>query len=163
MPMSEGYTASVSITRTADTNAYTANDVVGAATGSTAAVTFLNIAPPSGPGDMLITSAELEIDASAIISGQTSYNLYLYSVTPPSALGDNAAFDIPSGDRASFLGKISLGTPVDEGSTLYVSTDGINKQIRAASRNLYGYLVTVGGYTPASATVHKITLHALPL
>jgi hypothetical protein len=154
--------SSVSITRTADTNAYTAGDVIGAATGSTAAVEFVNIGQPSGDRDILITSAELEIDASAIPSGMTSFNLYLYSVTPPSALGDNAAFDIPSGDRASFVGKIGLGTPVDEGSTLYVAVDGINKQVRAASRSLFGYLVTVGAYTPASATVHKITLHALP-
>jgi hypothetical protein len=101
--------SSVSITRTADTNAYTAGDVIGAATGSTAAVEFVNIGQPSGDRDILITSAELEIDASAIPSGMTSFNLYLYSATPPGALGDNAAFDLSSGDRASFLGKISLG------------------------------------------------------
>jgi hypothetical protein len=161
--MTQGYTSSASITRTADTNAYTAGDVIGAATGSTAAVEFVNIAPPSGDRDVLITSTELEIDASAVPSGMTSFNLYLYSATPPGALGDNAAFDLSSGDRASFLGKISLGTPVDEGSTLYVSVDGINKHIRAASRSLFGYLVTVGGYTPASGTVHKITLHTIPV
>lgn len=156
-----GYSASVSLTRTADTNAYAANDVLGAATGSTAALTFANMGR-SGE-NIMITSVSLEIDAAAVISGETSYNLYLYGVTPPSALGDNVAFDIPSGDRASFLGKISLGTPVDEGSTLYIETNAINKQVTLAGTSLFGYLVTVGGYTPTSARVYVVKIKSIAL
>lgn len=160
----QGFTASATITRPSDTNAYTANDVIGSDTASTAAVRFTTIGPPDG-GDIIITSAELEIDATAIISGESSYNLYLYNVTPPSALGDNAAFDIPSGDRASFVGKIALGTPIDEGSTLYIRTDGINAHFRVSSGtgSLFGYLVTVGAYTPTASRVYKITLHSVKL
>lgn len=153
-------TVTVSLTRTADTNAYTANDVVGAATGSTAALSFLSIGPPGG--NLMITGSSLEIDAAAIISGQTSYDLHLYSVTPPSALGDNVAWDLPSGDRTAYLGKISLGTPIDIGSTLYVEQNSINKQIKLGSTStLFAYLVTVGAYTPASGTVHVINLHVV--
>jgi hypothetical protein len=112
-------------------------------------------------GRVMITSASLEIDATAIISGETSYVLYLYNVTPPSALGDNAAFDLGSGDRASFLGFINLGTPVDLGSTLYVEVNGINKQIVLAGTSIFAYLVTVGTYTPTSARVHVIKLHTI--
>lgn len=154
------YKSSVSLTRTADTNAYAANDVLGAATGSTAALTFSSMGP-SGGGAIIITDAELEIDRNAVISGETSYRLYLYSVTPPSALGDNAAWDLPSGDRASYMGYIDLGTVVDLGSTLYVQTSGINLKRTLASGSLFAYLVTNGAYTPQSATVHKITLHAV--
>jgi hypothetical protein len=157
--LSAGYSAAVTLTRTADTNAYLANDVVGAATGSTAALTFANMGPSGA--EIMLTSVSLEIDAAAIISGETSYNLWLYGVTPPSALGDNAPFDIPSGDRASLLAKISLGTPVDEGSTLFVQTDIINKQIKLAGTSLFGYLVTVGAHTPTSARVYVITLHSM--
>ncbi len=156
-----GASVAVTLTRTNDTNAYTANDVIGAATGSTAALTFANMGPSGGT--IMITSAQLEIDASALISGETSYALYLYNVTPPSALGDNAAFDIPSGDRAAFLGKINLGTPVDEGSTLYVEVNGINKQVKLAGTSLFAYLVTVGAYTPTASRVHVVTLHAIPV
>jgi hypothetical protein len=160
---SQGYKSSVSITRTNDTNAYVANDVIGAATGSTAAITFASIGPSAG-GEVMITSVEFEIDASAVISGETSYNLYLYNVTPPSAVGDNGAFDIPSGDRASFVGKIALGTPVDEGSTLYIRTDGVNAQVTVPSGgSLFGYLVTVGAYTPTASRVYKVTLHGVGL
>lgn len=153
------YSSPVSLTRTADTNAYTANDILGAATGSTAALTFANIGPSGGR--IIITSVELEIDRSAIISGETSYLLHLYNITPPSASGDNAAFDLPSGDRASYLGSINLGVPVDLGSTLYIRSDSINSQFKLATSSLFAYLVTVGGYTPQSATVHKITLHSI--
>ena len=152
--------SSVSLTRTNDTNAYLANDVVGAATGSTAALEFTNVV--AAPGSrIIITSATLEIDSSAVISGQTSYLLYLYDVTPPSALGDNAPWDIPAGDRASFLGFVNLGTPVDLGSTLYVQTDGINKQLVVRGTSLFAYLVTVGAYTPVASIVHVINLHSI--
>lgn len=152
------YRSAVTLTRTNDTNVYTGGDVIGAATGSTAALTFASIGP-SGGGEVIITKALLEIDISAVVSGMTSFRLYLYSAPPPSALGDNAVFDIPSGDRASFLDYIDLGTPVDLGSTLFVQTLQINNQITVPSGgSLYGYLVTNGSWTPAASTVFKITL-----
>lgn len=157
-----GNTSSVTITRTADTNAYTANDVIGAATGSTAAVEFVNIAKVP-LGDIMITSVELEVDSSGIISGETSYILHLYNITPPSALGDNVAFDLPSGDRASYLGSVNLGTPIDLGSTLYIRTDAVNAHFEPLTTSLWGYLVTVGGYTPSASRPYKITLHSVDL
>ena len=153
------YSAAVTLTRTSDTNLYAAKDVIGAATGSTAALTFASMGPSAGR--VVLTSCALEIDLAGVIAGMTSYRLYLYNVTPPSALGDNAAFDLPSGDRASYLGYVDLGTPVDLGSTLYVELNGINKQIKLSGTSIFAYLVTIGTYTPSSADVHVITLHAV--
>jgi hypothetical protein len=110
----------------------------------------------------MITSAALEIDDTAVISGQTSYRLYVYNVTPPSALADSAAWDLPSGDRASFLGYVDLGTIVDLGSTLYLETNGVNKQLTFASGSIFGYLVSNGAYTPLAKN-HVVTLHAVPV
>ena len=160
--MSDAYGGSpVTITRPNDTSAYTANDVIGAATGSTAAVEFKNMGPTGAR--IMITSTQLEVDASAVISGETSYRLHLYNITPPSASGDNAAWDLPSGDRASYLGFIELGTPVDLGSTLYVEQNIVNKQTSLSTQSLWGYLVTIGAYTPTAQRVHKITLHSVAL
>lgn len=158
---SQGYSSGkVSVTRPANTTAYSAGDVVGA---TAAAITFPTIGP-SGGGPVMITSASLEIDIAAIPSGMTSFTLHLYNVTPPSALADNAAFDLPSGDRTAHIGSFSLGTPVDLGSTLKVKTDAINQQITAASGTIYGYLVTTGGFTPASnSEVYVVTLHTVAL
>lgn len=162
VPASSGYASVVSFNRTSDTNAYAAGDVEGASTGAAgAALEFDNIGPAAG-GEVMITSTALELDITAVPSGMTSYRLHLYGVTPPSALGDNAAWDLPSGDRASYLGYVDLGTPADLGSTLYVRTDGNLAQITVpAGGKVFGYLVTIGGYTPASATARKITLHSV--
>jgi hypothetical protein len=94
-PVPTSNAVSVTLTRTADTNAYTANDVVGAATGSTAALSFASLGPPGA--NIMVTGCRLRIDVAAVPSGMTSFDLHLYDATPPSALGDNAAFDLPSG------------------------------------------------------------------
>lgn len=153
--------ASVTLTRTADTNAYLANDVIGAATGATAALSFPKLGV--GQSELQIVSTTLEIDDTGIISGETSYTLHLYSATPPSALGDNAPWDLPSGDRASYLGSLALGTPADVGSSLFIAVDGITKEISLQGEGLFAYLVTVGPYTPSSARVYRITIHAKPV
>lgn len=149
----------VSLTRTNDTNAYTAGDVIGTATGSTAALTFA-----VKPGQFMITGVSIEVDISAVVSGMTNFNLELYNVTPPSALGDNAAWDLPSGDRASYLGVVNLGTPVDVGSTLYVYTAQVNQQVLVpAGGNLFAYLTTAGAWTPAANTVFVVTVYGFAL
>ena len=156
-----GYSSTVTFNRPNDTTAYTAGDVIGSATGSTAALTFSNIGP-SGGGEVFITTSRLEIDISSIPSGMTGFMLYLYSATPPSAYGDNTAFDLPSGDRSVFLQPVGLGAPVDLGATLMIVTAQINQQITVGSGGaLYGYLSTIGGYTPAASSTFAVTLKAI--
>lgn len=154
---SRGRTAVASITRPANTTAYAAGDVVGA---TAAAIEFSNIGNPNGY--ISITDADLRIDVSAVPAGMTSFRLHLYDATPASALADNAAWDLPAGDRDAYLGYIDLGTPVDVGSTLFVQTAGDgSKAIKMGSTaSLFGYLVTTTGFTPSSAAVKSIRLNA---
>lgn len=157
--------SSVALTRTNDANAYGAGDVVGAATGSTAAIEFKNIAP-RGAKQIYIVGARFLIEDTALKASEASYTLHLYSITPPSALGDNAAWDLTAGDRAYYLGSIALGTPVDLGSTLYVELTNLTKQITVqpgtsgAGPSVFGYLVTAAGYTPSASRVYNIELQA---
>jgi hypothetical protein len=154
--------SSVSVTRPNDGTAYTAGDVVGAATGSTAALTFTSIGAINKV--IRITGTRFEVDVTAVPSGMTSFRLHLYNVTPPSALGDNAAWDLPAGDRASYLGYVDLGSPVDAGSTLYVQQTGLDYDFLVdGTTSLYGYLVTNGAYTPTAQAVKKVTLYALAM
>ena len=149
------YNSVCTITRPANTTPYSINDSVGGA------LTFASAGPSAG-GTIIITGAQLELDISAIPSGMTSFRLHLYNVTPPSATADNGAWDLPSGDRASYLGYVDLGTPVDLGSTCYVEQTNLVKQIATASGSIYGYLVTPTAYTPAAnSEVYKITLHTM--
>lgn len=147
--------ASASVTRPDDATAYTAADVIGPTSGSSA-LEFAKVCSPDG-GDIIIETASLLIEAAALIASEAAYTLHLFSVTPPSALADNAGFLLAAGDRASYLGSIDLGTPVDVGSSLFVQTTP-RKQVRAVSGSIYGYLVTAAGYTPTALRVHTVTL-----
>ena len=147
-----GYVSSATFTPAAA--AYLAGDIMQGAQ------SFGSIGPAGG-GAILITNTRLRVDASAVQSGETSYTIQLYTVTPPSALADNAAWNLPSGDRASYVGSIALGTVVDVGSTLYVEQTGLTKQIIVpAGGSLFGYLVTNGAFT-ATAAARVVTLMAL--
>lgn len=152
------YGARVQITRPSDTTTYAAGDVVGITGGGTACITFANMGPAAG--DIIITSARFQRNATALISGESTYTLHLFNITQPGAQADNAVFDIAAGDQASYLGHINLGMPVDRGSTLHVQQDNINKQVTLLSTSLFGVLVTDTGYQPASAAVHAIELHS---
>lgn len=168
--MSEKNTAAqLLVTRPADTTAYTAGDVIGTSTSAGGAVLeFPDMV--NELGHIIITDVDLRVDLNAVPASMTSFRLHLYNVTPPSALADNAVWDLPSGDRASYLGYVDLGTPVDVGSTLFVQTSGVNKKIKvgvqgasmvSGNGSLFGYLVTNGGYTPTSAATLSIRLNAV--
>ena len=157
MSILRGIGRTVEMTRPNNTTAYTANDVIGHVTG-TSALEFKNVGLPGRP--IIITDVNLRIDLSAVTSGMTQFRLHLYSATPPSALADNAAFDIPAGDRAYYLGYVDLATPTDLGSTLYSQNTSINKGVTLFSTSLFGYLVTIGGFTPGASTVKSISLVA---
>jgi len=163
-----GYSSQPYFNRTADTNAYTAGDVVGTATTSGGGIlTFATIG--AAGGSVIITDADLIINLTAVPSGMTSFRLHLYNASPASAYADNASWDLPSGDQASYLGYIDLGSPAlvkTGGSSLYVQDStqqgAVNKNLRmGATTSLFGYLVTNGAYTPASATTFYPRLNAL--
>jgi hypothetical protein len=139
---------SASATFTPAASSHVANDCNGAAG------TFA-LGAVSG-SSFMITSATLEIDGAT--AEATAWTLHLYNVTPPSALADDAAFDLPSGDRTAYLGSISLGTAVDLGSTQWIEVHGINKQIKLSGTGVFGYLVNTITLTPA-AVAHIVTLH----
>lgn len=144
--------ASVSATFTPAASSHTAGDCNGAAQN------FASIGLSGRP--IMITGASLEIDSGT--AEATSWRIYLYNVTPPSAIADDGAWDLASGDRASFLGYIDLGTAVDLGSTQWVESSGINKQVKLSGTGLFGYLVNNTTLTPANVA-HIVTLHAVQL
>lgn len=151
-----GAAVSIDVTRPANATPYSAGDVVGGA------ITFTSMAAANA-ASLQIVGAALRCDVAAVPSGMVNMRLYLYSVTPPSAIADNAAWDLPSGDRASFMGYIDIGTPVDLGSTLFVQADNVNHLVKlGASTSLFAYLVTTAAYTPAgNSENYNVTLRAL--
>lgn len=156
-----GLNARNSVIRPSDTNIYAARDVVGVTGGGTACMTFA-LGAVSG-GNIMLTAARLQRNATAVISGETTYELHFYNVTQPGAQVDNASFDVAAGDQASYLGYITFPALSDLGSTLHSNLENIGKQMKLASGSLFGVLVTVGTYTPASAAVHVVDISAIQL
>lgn len=149
------YKASATITRPANITPYAAGSVIGTATNSSSAFELANIAPAEG-GNVFITDTHLFVHVAAIPSGMTSFRLHLFDVTPPSALVDGAAYDLTAADRASYQGYVDLGAPQDFGSTLFAHVGGHSHRATALTSSLYGYIQTIGGYTPTSASVNNI-------
>ena len=153
------FRSTATITRPSDTTAYTAGDVVGDTGGS--AIISLTAAGPTA-GFVIIQSISLVFSDSTVPAGMGAFRLHLYSASP-TAIADNAAFDLVSGDRATYMGFIDLPTPADFGSTLYTQTDYPGRLIKlaAASTTLFAELETRGAYTPVSASTVAIRVNLL--
>jgi hypothetical protein len=147
-----GPAVSASATFTPAAASHVAGDCNGAAQ------EFALSAPSAGR--IMITSASLEIDGGT--AEATAWRLHLFNVTPPSAVADDSPHTLPSGDRASYLGYVDLGTAADAGDTQWIETHGINKQIKLAGTSVFGYLTNLTTLTPANVA-HIVTLHAVPL
>jgi len=156
-----GKSVSVSQTRPNDATAYAANDVVG--TSPAANMTFSNVIANSG-GEFVILGARLEIDIASIPSGMNSFRLHLYDAAP-AAIEDNAAYNLPAGDRSKYLGCVDIPTPLDLGDTLWSQINNINfvGKLAAGSTSLYGILQTLGAYTPSPSTVTTVGLAIAPI
>jgi len=163
--------SSVSVTRPSNTTAYTAGDVLGiadAGTPANAGSAILEFASIGAAGsNIMLTNAQMAINVAGLPAGMTTFRLHLYSAAPTAIL-DNAAWDLVAGDRAAYLGYVDIEKIVDVGSTLFVQTDKLAnatlpKQVKLAdaATSLYGLLVTNGGFTPTSGAVKKITLNAV--
>ena len=155
----KAYRSTATITRPANATAYTAGDVVGDTGGS--AIISLTSAGPSG-GLVILQSISLVFSDSAVPAGMRAFRVHLYSVSP-TAIADNAAFDLVSGDRDTYMGYIDLPAPLDFGSTIYTQTDYPGRLIKlaAASTTLFAEIETRGAYTPVSASTVSIRVNLL--
>jgi hypothetical protein len=155
----KAYRAAVTITRPSNTTAYTAGDVVGD-TGGSAIITLPNIGPSGGY--VLFQSVRLLIGNTSVPAGMAGFRLHLYTASP-TAVADNAAFDLASGEVANYAGYIDLPTPQDLGSTLFTQADycGTAVKLASASTSLFAELETRGAYTPASATLYDLRVMTL--
>ena len=155
----KAYRSTVTITRPSNTTAYTAGDVVGS-TGGSAILTLSSIGPSAGY--ILIQSAALIFSDSSVPSGMGAFRIHFYNASP-TAIADNAPFDLVSGDRASYMGYIDLSAPQDLGSTIYTQVDYPGRLIRlaTASTSLFAQIETRGAYTPVSASTVELRVSTL--
>jgi hypothetical protein len=152
------FRSTVTITRPSNTTAYTAGDVVGA---SNSAILTLSNVGTSG-GFVFVQSASLMFSDNAVPTGMGSFRIHLYDESP-TAIVDNAAFDLVSGDREKYMGFIDLATPADFGSTLYTQVDYPGRLLKLAtgSSDLYAQIETRSAYTPVSASTASLRMNTM--
>lgn len=155
----KAYGSTVTVTRPSNTTAYTAGDVVGD-TGGSAIITLSNIGPSGGY--VIIQSAALVFSDSVVPSGMAAFRLHFYNASP-TAIADNAVFDLLSGERTTYMGYVELPTPQDFGSSLYTQVDYPGRLIKlaSASTTLYVEIETRGAYTPVSASTIDLRVSTL--
>lgn len=140
--------------------AYGAGDLIGVAR-EMSWVTAGGVAVPSAVAIRVLTSS-IKNDVTAVPAGQTSFTLQVYSVTPPSAQADNAAWTLASADLPSYLGSMALGTPADLGAALYIKTGDLNFDVKLAGTSMFAEYITVGAATFA-AVAHTVELIGIAL
>jgi hypothetical protein len=140
------YPSFARIVRPNNTNAYSANTVVGG----------LFRLPSSGRASsgILLYGIQVFYNATAVMS--SSFKLFLYNQAPPSNIANGSAFSITS-DLA--YPQICL-TPdginlspslITGGGQVIMIANDLNRIIPTRQADLWGYLVAIAGYTPAAA------------
>ena len=160
------FRAAVTITRPSNTTGYTAGDVIGVADSGTpanagSAIITLSDIGPSG-GYVLVQSVRLIIGNTSVPTGMGAFRLHLY-MESPTAILDNAALDLVSGDVGKYAGYIDLPTPLDLGSTIVTQADypGTLIKLATGSTSLFVELETRSAYTPASGTLYDLRVLTL--
>ena len=148
-PAGLAWESTATITRAANTTAYTANDVYGG-------VFELTNIGASG-GFVFLNSLNIIFNITALPSGLGAFAVYLFNATPPSAITDNLPYSLSSGDRASIraLNGLSLTASLaarGNGGSVVAEALDINRLFKLASgqTSLWGYLVTLNAFTPSA-------------
>ncbi|MGZ8924557.1 MAG: hypothetical protein ACXW2E_01610 [Nitrososphaeraceae archaeon] len=154
------HTSVVSLVRPGNTNQYAINDAIGDVGGS-AVLSFLVVG--TAGQCIMITGVEVRIDSATLPTANGPFVLRLYN-TSPTAIADNAAWDLVSGDRSKWLGDIPISAPGDRGSTCYIRIDQLAMQVLLVSSTIYGVLTTDNAITFAeNSTPITVTLHTTEL
>lgn len=154
---SGGFRSDATITRSADTNPYFANDVYG----STFKLTNIGTAN----GFVILTNIGINFNIATLPVGMGGFTLYLYS-SAPSTIPDNAAFSILTTDLPKLLTPegVYLGTAklAIGGGLVVLDAPQINRQIPLIEPSVFGRLVTLQGFTPdnnsETATISSLFL-----
>jgi hypothetical protein len=145
------WVSTATITRSANTTAYTANDVYG--NGSSGNAFELTNIGPSG-GFVFLSSLDIIFNITALPSGMGAFVVYLFDAPPPSAITDNLPYSLGSGDRTTIItlnGLSLIASLARGGGSVVAESLNINQLLKLAtgSTSLWGYLTTAA-FTPAA-------------
>lgn len=166
MPRSVAYgflrVATATLTRPADTTAYTAGDVVSNNATTTTPIAFSDIFPKDA-GTGYLVGARLSTDKKSITP---RIRLHLFNASTATVAADNAAFKEVYADAGKRLGYVDL-------PAMTTATDSTNSDMSrafdltlrvpivaaAGDRDLHVVLEALDAFTPASGQQFSLTLY----
>lgn len=159
----QGHTTSTSVTRPANTTAYTAGDVVG----DGSVLTFAHAA--ARPGEPGVIQQAI-ITSSAYVATAPDLELWLFDTTV-TADADNAAFTPTDAELSTLVGIIDFATAnwaigdatagVGGNHVCVAANLGIPFNPAIGAGDLFGVLVVRNAYVPISAEVFNVRLQIL--
>ncbi|KKK73145.1 hypothetical protein LCGC14_2896780 [marine sediment metagenome] len=152
-----GYTVPIqaTLTRPADTDAYTALDCIADKTSGASAIEFANAGRKTG-GTGYITGLRFETDQAANVS---EYNLHIFREAPGTVIQDNAVWNAVTADKAIRVGTINIPAIAKvgaSGTSALKEITGLKLPYKCTATSLFAQLETVTGFTPASAQAFLI-------
>jgi hypothetical protein len=157
-----GYTFTATTTRPNDTAPYAIGDVIGQSPAANLVFTAAG-APPGA--NLLITLAEIQTIQASIPSGLGAKRLHLFS-RPPTAIADNAAFDVVAADRPFHLGFIDMPAPVQLGSvhlSQTINPFAMQIVLDPDQNRFWAALQTLGAYTPSALIVRNLSITTIEI
>jgi hypothetical protein len=147
------------VTRRADTTQYAINDVVCNSTSKPSVIVFSNVARVADCGGR-ITGAKLTKDNTSVTSAL--FRLYLYN-DKIDAIADNLPHKLLAANAGKRLGYIDFSMQQTSGAGSDCVEDvqqGLNLEFVTTNntQSLYGLLVALATYTPASGEVFTVEL-----
>lgn len=158
-------TATTTITRPADTNAYVANDTWADSTSAptTGGFTFTSACRTSGGSGVILSVAVVSsVDPATLLQGE----IWIFD-SAVTAVNDNAAFALSDGDALKLIpgGVIPFtlsSTTGGSGTNSYYTSGALNIGYTCSGSANLRYLVKVkNAYTPASAEALTVRLNAV--
>lgn len=149
-------TATATITRPADTNAYAALDAVSNSTSAPVPATFANLIRVASY-DGYITKARL---VSSVSTQVQRMRLHLFRSTV-TAYNDNAAHTVLYANNTARIGVIDFPALKTEGTgsdCAYAYVQDLRVAVSSATTDVFGLLETLDAFTPASAQTLFIAL-----
>lgn len=149
---------STTVTRPADTNAYTANDAFSNSTSAPTAggFTFTSAAASSGGGG-IITDAVIVASAGTLYQGE----IWLFD-SAATAINDNAAFALSDSDALLALGKIPFTLAVEATNNSSAHVTGLNIGFHCVgSANLRFLIKILNAPTPGNAETLTVRIKGI--
>jgi len=150
------FSVQASFTRPANTNQYTAKDVVGNAVAKS--MIFKNIIPVPDVQYWIMSPFMVSSNAPAATG---SFKLMLFRA-PPTTPVDHAVFAPTPSEMGYFVGMVNFDTAIKVSTgTIYVQ-DGFKPVWGLAlpgGNDIYGVLLDDSGYTPASEESFRLVLN----